>query len=855
MNVCLQKGYHPKPWRKAVAVALKKPSKPDYSNPRAYRLITLLDCLGKVLERIIARRLTFLTGKHNLVPPNQFGGRSSSSTSDAIITFINDVQAAWNHGKVTSALTFDIKGYFDFVDHKRLLHQLRRKKVPIEYVKWVNSFLSERQAAICIDGIRGEMKPVQSGIPQGSPVSPVLAAFYTAELVEKFRIDNTQLEDDDNSTTPSAPTLTSVIMYVDDGKIYVSSKSLETNVILLKLAYKEVEEWLATAGLSADVTKREIMHYSRRPKYDCAPPITFQDSDGVVRTVTPQKAVKWLGVYFDRRLRFEHHAKQLAAKGENAVNGLTMLANTVRGLDQALVRRLYLACVVPKILYACPAWWNGCGYQVKPLEKVQRRALRLICAAFKTTPTYALEIEASVPPIKHQVDLISRRCAVRFNKLPSTSPIIQRLPDTWRGNQPPTAPPPLPQSPKNQNRTKTVLQNLAKNTSPVHERIDPFLAPPWERMTSVFPNRFTTNPCNPNAGNKTAKKDHLKLVQSLKNKPSAIYVYTDGSKVQRPPFVRVGAAAVTYSEDQEVAQGKVGLGGHAEVFDAEMAALALGATQAAEYVATHPNVTHIAFFADNSAAIVAARSVRPQAAQIFAAKFHNTMTPLLNAHPDLTVNISWCPSHCGIKGNERADELAKEATRLERQTPFSATRSNTLRRAKTSILKLWTKEWKKQPLAGRYAVSNRFLPSLRPTPHLTQLKYNRELFGRLIQCRTGHGYTGEFRQTFLPHLNEPTSCPCDNVTHQTREHILRECERYSQHREVLKKVSNTISLPDVLGSREGIQALAEFLKKSGAFTQSGTPRQPPQPPTPEDEPDSDTESAYSHPEDTDEDPA
>ncbi|PBK91135.1 hypothetical protein ARMGADRAFT_886314, partial [Armillaria gallica] len=47
---CLAAGYHPKRWRRAVAIALRKPNKPDYSNPRAYRLIALLECLGKVLE-------------------------------------------------------------------------------------------------------------------------------------------------------------------------------------------------------------------------------------------------------------------------------------------------------------------------------------------------------------------------------------------------------------------------------------------------------------------------------------------------------------------------------------------------------------------------------------------------------------------------------------------------------------------------------------------------------------------------------------------------------------------------------------------------------------------------------------
>ncbi|KAI0924117.1 hypothetical protein AcV5_010539 [Taiwanofungus camphoratus] len=111
----------------------------------------------------------------------------TSVSDDAILTFVNDVEAAHNHGKVTSALTFDIKGFFDFVNHKRLLTVMREKGIPIQLVRWTASFLTDRQAAICLDGIRGKMKPVENGIPQGSPVSPILSIIYAAEILEIFQ--------------------------------------------------------------------------------------------------------------------------------------------------------------------------------------------------------------------------------------------------------------------------------------------------------------------------------------------------------------------------------------------------------------------------------------------------------------------------------------------------------------------------------------------------------------------------------------------------------------------------------------------------------------------------------------------
>ena len=99
---------------------------------------------------------------------------------------------------------------------------------------------------------------------------------------------------------------------------------------------------------------------------------------------------------------------------------------------------------------------------------------------------------------------------------------------------------------------------------------------------------------------------------------------------------------------------------------------------------------------------------------------------------------------------------------------------------------------------------------------------NRELFGRVIQCRTGHAYTGDFRRSFLALAPDPTTCPCDNETLETREHILRECTRLSHHRNILEKVSRTVSLPEILGTKEGISALSEFLKRTPAFTRTGS---------------------------------
>jgi hypothetical protein len=88
-------GHHPKQWRSAKIIVLRKPGKPDYSLPGAYRPISLLNTLGKLLEAVVARRLSYLAEKHGLLPNSQFGGRPGRTTEQALLVLSNAIDQAW----------------------------------------------------------------------------------------------------------------------------------------------------------------------------------------------------------------------------------------------------------------------------------------------------------------------------------------------------------------------------------------------------------------------------------------------------------------------------------------------------------------------------------------------------------------------------------------------------------------------------------------------------------------------------------------------------------------------------------------------------------------------------------------
>ena len=86
--------YVPQRWRTAKIVVLRKPNKPDYSVPKAYRPISLLETISKGLEAVVARRLSYLAETYRLLPENHFGGRLQRSAEQALNLLVEKIYEA-----------------------------------------------------------------------------------------------------------------------------------------------------------------------------------------------------------------------------------------------------------------------------------------------------------------------------------------------------------------------------------------------------------------------------------------------------------------------------------------------------------------------------------------------------------------------------------------------------------------------------------------------------------------------------------------------------------------------------------------------------------------------------------------
>ena len=243
-NHAVTLGHHP--WKEAKVVVLAKPQRPDYSVPKAYRPISLLECCGKLLEKIMATRILHDLNLHSLLPANQFGSRDYHCAIDAVMCLTHQAEAAMKTGYSAALLLFDIQGFFDNLNVDRLIGIMTNLGFPNTVCVWTHSFLTDRRVRLTFNGFTSDAATISHGTPQGSPLSPILSAIYTSPLLKLV-----------NKTWSHRGLQT----YVDDGAILTTSEMHRDAIKRAAQGLEEVTSWLAQNGLRTDPDKTEIISF------------------------------------------------------------------------------------------------------------------------------------------------------------------------------------------------------------------------------------------------------------------------------------------------------------------------------------------------------------------------------------------------------------------------------------------------------------------------------------------------------------------------------------------------------------------------------------------------------------------
>jgi hypothetical protein len=182
-----------------------------------------------------------------VINSQQFGALPLRSSVDLTTCLTHDVEEALVSGQKASLLIMDVKGAFDTVLPGRLTRRLREQGWPDYLVRSIHSFATKRTVQIRLDGETGPDTRIQCGLPQGSPISPILFILYIAPL---FWLG-----------TPARK-----FGYADDIALLAISTDLQENCNSLQRDVQESLDWGEAEGITFDLKKSERIHFTRSTK-------------------------------------------------------------------------------------------------------------------------------------------------------------------------------------------------------------------------------------------------------------------------------------------------------------------------------------------------------------------------------------------------------------------------------------------------------------------------------------------------------------------------------------------------------------------------------------------------------------
>lgn len=783
MNQSLKLGYCPAHFRNSTTVVLRKPGKDNYTIPKAYRPIALLNTIGKVMDAVIARRLSYLVEEFHVIPRLHIGGRKLRSVEHALHTVVERVYEAWNtgQGQVLSLLLLDVSGAFDNVSHVRLLHNLRKRRVDERIVRWIASFLSDRRTRIAIDGYESEEYNIETGVPQGSPLSPILYILYNADLIECCNSEETE-------TTG----------YIDDGAIFARGNTTEDTCSKLERALAKAGRWAETHASKFAPEKFQLVHFTRaRTRIDVK-----RQLDTAWGKIKPKTTCKYLGVTFDSKLKWKEHVREIHRKTTNTVNALSCLGSSTWGVRLADMRKIYRGVALPQIMYACSLWSNPGGSKgtythttLNTLKVIQARAARAICGAFKATSRPALDVEAYLLPIEHQIWKHNTEALGRM----LTSDNIPELSGLADESNPPGQ--------RRQAIHKSPLSSIIHQRRvdgavdlSNREKIAPFVTPPWWQGATIH---IATN-------DDEARSQHDEIASNKHN----TCIYTDGSCIQG----HTGAAAV-WPARQLTESAYMGPDTTSTVYAAELQGirLALGMIQADVRRGNRHRQIHI--FADNQAAIRSVIRPEGRSGAYIVRQIAQEIDQLRTT--GVTIDIHWICAHEGIEGNEAADLAAKEATgwrtgdtRGPRAEPPA--RLHPLR----TTLKTWSRKTANRRWQASWAAESKGKAVRRHTPIPTKkvLQLHADLSkaesALLVQMRTEKiGLKDFLFNRRVPGFSN-ARCHC-GARRQTVAHVLLSCRHYKDlRRQELGHLPGRSNLRAILSTRKLATKAIKFMERT-----------------------------------------
>jgi len=256
--------------------------------------------------------------------------------------------------KQIDMVILDFSKAFDTVPHRKLLYKLENYGIKGNILKWIQSFLMERSQKVIVEGESSSTCTVDSGVPQGTVLGPLLFLCHINDL-------------------PKSVT-SQVRLFADDCLLYRPINSFEDHINLQKDLHS-LEKWSKNWGMRFNETKCYLMSMHRQRV-----PSTFNYSlnNHFLKKVEDNP---YLGVQISENLKWSTHVNKVCNRASSI---LGFIRRNLRHSNKNFKEQAYISLVRSILDYASIVWDPYLHKDIDKLEGVQRRAARFVCNNYKS---------------------------------------------------------------------------------------------------------------------------------------------------------------------------------------------------------------------------------------------------------------------------------------------------------------------------------------------------------------------------------------------------------------------------------------------------------------------------------------
>ena len=321
------------------------------------------------MERIIKDRLEEYLEKEGLIRDSQFGFRKGRSCAGNLTEFWDYVSDLLDKGNNIDAILLDQAKAFDKVSHKKLIAKEQQKGITGRVLGWTKNWLKDRRQRVVLGGKQSTWEPVLSGVPQGSVLGPLLFLLYIDDLEEGIE--------------------GKLVKFADDSKLGRVVDSVQDGMCMQRDLDK-IYEWAKKWQMELNLDKCFVMHLGTK-NMKCQ----YTLNGVVLKEVEEERD---LGVIIDNKLKYK---KQCAKVAKKANQVLGMIKRNVVSRKKEVIIKLYKGLVRPLLEYAVQVWSPYRKGDIKVLERVQKRATKMVQGLSKMSYEERLK-ELNLPSLEER---------------------------------------------------------------------------------------------------------------------------------------------------------------------------------------------------------------------------------------------------------------------------------------------------------------------------------------------------------------------------------------------------------------------------------------------------------------------